>query len=157
MNKTAKLLIFSFLLFMGGLLISSLIKEKIEDKEIYNAVIEEYNQMCLYVKENEEHYKTISQYETDKLSDELHSFLVERYGEYQNSRNIVFFNCHDVRALYNGTTNKEEIIYYITPDPSYHIQIVYSDNLFLNAQDSENQCVINSDICVFLFTSSGWY
>lgn len=153
MKKSAKTFICFIIILLLFVILSVVLMlvERSEKEEIHNHVVGRFNEICQYVAENEEHYITISEYEIAKLSEENQSFLIERYGEFQDSRNIIFLKSYDARVSYNSNTNKEEVRYYLKPAPSYHIQVVYSDNCAIAFEDDETQRIISDDIFVVLF------
>ena len=127
-----------------------LLKEHFDDIEYYNEALKDFNEICEYVKENEEHYITISEYEMSKLNDEMQYLLLERQGEYQESRDIVFYWFYVATAYISTITGEEIVQYGAQANPCYSISVIYSDDISAGITEDDTTRIISDDIFVSL-------
>ena len=127
-----------------------LLKEHFDDIEDYNDALKDFNEICEYVKENEEHFITISEHEMSKLTEETQYILLETQGEYQESRDIVFYRFYVATAYVNTITGKGIVQYGAQANPCYHISVIYSDDISIGITDDSTTHIISDDIRVSL-------
>lgn len=127
-----------------------LLKEHFDDIEDYNNALKDFNEICEYVKENEEHYITISEHEMSKLTEETQYILLERQGEYQDDRDIVCSIFSHAHADINTITGKKEVRYLVNPNPDYNVEVIFSEGYSTDKTEAEETCIISNDIFITL-------
>ncbi len=144
--KITIIVLLSVVLF--GYIIS--LNDRLHKEELYSQALEELNEISGYVKENEEHYILISEYEVSKLTEETPYLIIERHDEYQESRDIVLYWFYAATASVNTITGKEEVRYGAQPNPDYYISVIYSDDISVGIMGDSDTHVISDDILVSL-------
>lgn len=104
---------------------------------------EMFKDYCEYVEENQEVYENFSKYQISLYDKENTGMEIEREGEHQEWRDIVFNGISRARVFTNDYG--VYIVYEKLWDP-YDIEICYQNDIYLEGFESDTSVYITDDI-----------
>lgn len=109
---------------------------------------EEFKTVCEYVKENQETFEDFSKYQISLYDKENTNMEIEREGEHQEWRNIVFKYANSAKI---GTNDKGVYVLYEMYGNKYDILICYQNNIYLDGYEKEDVLVyVTNNISVLI-------
>ena len=151
-NITSEKILFLFKIIAlsaiaGSILVAGLLYfgYKNHQKRFYEEAYSHFNEVYEYVLENKEVYKEFSEYQISLLNDDDTYFIVEREGDMQEMRDIVFqpFNSATV-----GTNGSGEVsVWFYLHMTSYEISCYYCPNGIKKPDDDQSKVI---DDCIWI-------
>lgn len=125
---------------------------KNHQKEFYEEVYSHFDEIYVYVLENKEVYKEFSEYQISLLNDDNICFNVEREGNMQEMRDIVF-EPFDLITAGIDSSGEANIRFYLHM-PSYEISCYYCPNGIKMHESNQSKVI---DDCIWISFSRTAY
>ena len=115
-------------------------------KKFYEEAYSRFNEVYEYVLENKEVYKEFSEYQISLLNDDNTSFIVEREGDMQEMRDIVFRHFGSATVGTNSSSGVVSVWFYLHMS-SYEINCYYCPNGIKAPEDDQSKVI---DDCIWI-------
>ena len=121
-------------------------------KKFYEEAYSHFNEVYEYILENKDVYKEFSEYQISLLNDDNTSFNIEREGDMQEMRDIVFRPFQQATVGTNSSSGEVSVWFYLYM-PSYEINCYYCPNSIKKSDDDWSK-VIDDHIWIVFFRTA---
>ena len=122
-------------------------------KKFYEEAYSHFNEVYEYVLENKEVYKEFSEYQISLLNDNNTHFDIEREGDMQEMRDIVFQPFNSATVGTNSYSGVVSVWFYLYM-PSYEINCYYCPNGIKKESEDDWSKVIDDHIWIVFFRTA---
>ncbi|MCH5194294.1 MAG: hypothetical protein J1F11_10055 [Oscillospiraceae bacterium] len=122
-------------------------------KKFYEEAYSHFNEVYEYILENKEVYKEFSEYQISLLNDDNTHFDIERKGDMQEMRDIVFLPFNSAAVGTNSSSGEVSVWFYLHM-PSYEINCYYCPNVIIKEPEDDWSKVIDDHIWIVFFRTA---
>lgn len=139
------IVVFIFALFFAIVALPDIIKTDKREQEAYK----HFEEVCSFVKENENIFTELPEYQCSLSNDTNEVVTIEREGDMQDKRDVVFKYFDDGSASIDDDGNVSAT-YHGHYYSSYEIVLMLSENIGKEREDFKEGKVINDDMYLFM-------